>query len=115
MIALDIERLAKLIRAKRGRKGLRETSTEIGSLSPSTLSRVENRNVPDMETFIALCNWLKIHPGEMFIADSKQQQQVDTIEQIIDLSMCDKRLDSESAYILGRIIKAAYQDLARGI
>ncbi|WP_366146292.1 helix-turn-helix domain-containing protein, partial [Crocosphaera sp.] len=39
---LDIERLTNLVRSKRGSRGLRETAAEIGNVSPSTISRVEN-------------------------------------------------------------------------
>lgn len=57
---LDIERLASLVRSKRGSRGLRETAKEIGNVSPSTLSRVENGKTPDMDTFLAICDWLEV-------------------------------------------------------
>ena len=39
---VDIEKLANLVRNKRLNRGLRETAKEIGNVSPSTISRVEN-------------------------------------------------------------------------
>jgi transcriptional regulator with XRE-family HTH domain len=52
---LDMDKLANLVRNKRLTRGLRETAKEIGNVSPSTISRVENGKTPDMETFLALC------------------------------------------------------------
>jgi transcriptional regulator with XRE-family HTH domain len=62
---LDMETLANLVRNKRLTRGLRETSKEIGSVSPSTISRVENGQAPDMEKFLALCDWLEIPPASL--------------------------------------------------
>ena len=106
---LDIVRLARLVNNKRGTRGLRETTEEIGNISPSTLSRVENYHTPDMQTFLALCNWLQVQPGNLFI--TTDQQQLDTVEEIAALLMSDKYLDPKSVHILARIIKAAYNEL----
>lgn len=68
-----LESLGALVRDKRGRKKLRETAQEIG-LSPSTLMRVENGRIPDIETFGRLCHWLKIDPGSFLGFEPKQEQ-----------------------------------------
>ncbi|MHC5830410.1 MAG: helix-turn-helix domain-containing protein, partial [Nostoc sp.] len=99
-----------LVRNKRGTRGLREASAEIGNVSPSTLSRVENGNMPDMETFIALCNWLQVQPGDLF-STNQQQQQLDTAEEIIILMLGDKNLQPDTAYALAQIVKATYRYL----
>lgn len=85
-------------------------SAEIGNISISTLSRVENGNMPDMETFLTLCNWLKVPPGQLFVT-KQQQQQLNTAERIALLLLSDKRLEPANAEALARIIKAAYRDL----
>ncbi|SRR5258708_36726983 len=54
--------LAGKIVAKRAGKGIRITAKEIG-VSAATLSRVENGNVPDLETFRKICAWLNEDPG----------------------------------------------------
>lgn len=112
---LDTKRLAALVRTKRGTKGLREVASEIGNLSPSTLSRVENNSTPDMETFIALCNWLQVRPGDLFVSTeeplSDTTEELDTAEEVAFLLLSDKQLDTAIAYVFGRIIKAAYRDL----
>ena len=107
---LNIERLAALVRNKRGTKGLREISAEIGNVSTSTLSRVENGNMPDMETFIALCNWLQVRPGDLFLTDDKEQQ-LDIDQEIVLLLLGDKRLQPDVAYALTEIVKATYRYL----
>jgi transcriptional regulator with XRE-family HTH domain len=57
-----IERLAQRIQEKRAGKGVREAALEVG-VSPATLSRVENRKVPDLETFGKICRWLGEDPA----------------------------------------------------
>jgi hypothetical protein len=47
--SLDIEKLSSLVRSKRGNKGLRDIAKEIGNVSSSTLSRVENGKIPDID------------------------------------------------------------------
>ena len=64
---LDMNRLAAALKAKRGSLGLREAAQQIGHISASTLSRVENGQVPDMDTFLALCDWLATPPAEFFV------------------------------------------------
>lgn len=58
----DIEALAERIQQHRAGKGIREAAKEVG-VSPATLSRVENRKVPDLETFSKICAWLGDDPA----------------------------------------------------
>jgi transcriptional regulator with XRE-family HTH domain len=60
--AMTLAKLGPLTRERRGDRGLREAAKEIG-VSPATLSRIENGQVPDLETFQAVCRWLEIDPG----------------------------------------------------
>lgn len=55
---MRIDELAGLILKKRGSMGVRAAAAEIG-ISPTTLSRVENGHIPDMQTLEKLCNWLE--------------------------------------------------------
>lgn len=53
--ALDTSKLSAMVRTKRGSSGLRAAAAKLGNeVSPSTLSRIENGKVPDMETFLLL-------------------------------------------------------------
>jgi len=62
----DAPTLAAYVRAKRGQRGLREVAAEIGTVSPSTLSRMERGAVSDIETFLRICDWLQM-PTSAFI------------------------------------------------
>jgi len=44
--SLDTQKFSEMIKSKRGKIGLRQLATEIG-ISASTLSRVEQGNLPD--------------------------------------------------------------------
>lgn len=108
---LDMQRLSSLVRKHRGSRGLRETAKEIGSISPSTLSRVENgRMMPDMETFLALCDWLEIPPAELF--KTTNDSDLDTPEKLSIQLRADKNLDPAIANALASLVKAAYKDLS---
>lgn len=52
--------------------GLREAATIIGA-SPSTLSRIENSKLCDVETFAKCCIWLETKPEKYFNIICKKQ------------------------------------------
>ena len=112
---LDIQKLASLVRNKRLTRGLRETSTEIGNVSPSTLSRVENGKIPDIETFLALCDWLEIPAAELIkntdCEETDREKIVSIPDRIAFLLQSDPELNPAIASALASLIKAAYQDL----
>ena len=58
---ITLESLGRLVVEKRGEKGIRATAREIG-ISSSTLSRVENGHLPDLENYRKICVWLGIDP-----------------------------------------------------
>ncbi len=113
--SLDIKKLATMVRTKRAHRGLREAAVEAGGISPSTLSRVENGKAPDMDTFLLLCDWLKVPPNEFFSneAEAKLPQAADTPEIIAIHLRADKTLDPATANALATLVKAAYRDFPR--
>lgn len=56
------QQLAQRIQEYRAGKGIREAAREVG-VSPSTLSRVENGHIPDLETYRKICIWLNEDPA----------------------------------------------------
>ncbi|MBT5551058.1 MAG: helix-turn-helix transcriptional regulator [Nitrospina sp.] len=58
---MDIDDLAPLVLKKRGNMGVRATAKEIG-VSPTTLTRVEKGNIPDVKTLDKICKWLGEEP-----------------------------------------------------
>jgi DNA-binding Xre family transcriptional regulator len=55
--------------------GMREASKQ-AKISPATFSRLENGNTTDMDTFIKMCNWLKMSPSVFFKAATKQKNTI---------------------------------------
>lgn len=106
---VDMDQLASLVRAKRGRRGLREVAREIGDVSPSTLSRVENGKLPDMETFLLLCDWLSIPPAAVIKTtdDPSATPASGDAESIVVQLRASKDLDPEVASAIATMIIAA--------
>lgn len=61
-MTLPIEELGRLIARKRGTRGIRAAAAD-ADVSPATLSRVENGNLPDLATFAKICRWLDVDPA----------------------------------------------------
>ena len=114
---LDMETLAALVRSKRLNRGLRETSAEIVTVSPSTISRVENGQIPDIDKFLALCDWLEIPPASLIknssATDNTQKEILNTPDRIAYLLQSDRNLNPAIASALASLIKAAYSDLCK--
>ena len=110
----DSHRLAAMVIAKRGSRGLRATAGEIGGVSASTLSRIEQGKVPDLDTFLRLCRWLEVSPEEFtenppstVVEDSGQR--VDVIAAHL---RADRTLDRATARALERMVRLAYEAAA---
>lgn len=63
--AIDFARAVKTKRAIDLDIGLREAAIEIG-ISYATLSRIENKKVPDLMTYAKVCEWLKVDMKSFF-------------------------------------------------
>lgn len=61
----DYHQLSSLLKSRRGQKGLRGVAAEIGGVSASTLSRVEQGGVPDLATYLRLCQWLEVSSDDL--------------------------------------------------
>ncbi len=103
---LDLQIFADLVRHKRSNKGLREISSVTG-VSASTLSRIENGKIPDIDTFLAVCDWLEIPPAE-FIKNTKNKGKKDDYSTICAFLRTDGRLKPEVADALCVLIESAY-------
>jgi transcriptional regulator with XRE-family HTH domain len=111
----DTQYLAALIKTKRGNRGLREVAQEIGDVSPSTLSRIENGKVPDIDTFLRICAWLQVS-SEEFIkeTDDQQQNEISTTDRIEGYLRADRELTPEMADALAKLMKSAYRAATEG-
>jgi transcriptional regulator with XRE-family HTH domain len=103
-----------MVIAKRDGRGLRATAAEIGGVSASTLSRIEQGKVPDLDTFLRLCRWLGVSPEEFtegppIKAAEDDGQRVDVIAAHL---RADRTLDRATARALERMVRLAYQAAA---
>ncbi len=96
--------LARMVRDKRGTKGLREAAAEVGEVSAPTLSRIENGKVPDMDTFMRICQWLGVSADTF----APTPIAVDHRSKIIALLRGDRELDPKTISALETMINIAY-------
>lgn len=104
---LNSDLLAGMIKEKRGEKGLREISTEIGGVSPATLSRIEKGKIPDVDTFIKLCKWLET-ATDTFIINHTNTELKSNQEHIVAHLRADKELPPSTVQALLKMIDIAY-------
>ena len=110
---IDFARLAKLVKSKRGDKGLREVAEEIGDISPSTLSRIEGERVNDVagSTLLRICDWLDVAPSEIIKDTGDSPPPEIDIPSSVELQLrADKGLDPTMAKMLSEMFKAAYRE-----
>jgi transcriptional regulator with XRE-family HTH domain len=110
----DSHRLAAMIIAKRDGRGLRATATEIGGVSASTLSRIEQGKIPDLDTFLRLRRWLDVSADEFMEgptvkAPEDEGQRMDVIAAHL---RADRTLDRATARALERMVRLAYEAAA---
>ncbi|WP_029277845.1 helix-turn-helix domain-containing protein [Pedobacter borealis] len=103
---LDTEKLSDLLRSKRGSRGLRLIATEIGGVSASTLSRIEQGNLPDIETFLKICSWLEVAPD---FFTKTELTKTDSKNQVIAHLRADRTLPVDTAEALIQMINLAYE------
>jgi len=106
MQSINTSALSEMIRSKRGNLGLRETAREIGDVSVSTLSRVENGNLPDIDTYVKICNWLDV--SIEFFAVKKDESTSNNKQMVVANLRADKTLPQEIAEALIKMVNLAY-------
>jgi len=104
---LNTSLLAGMLKTKRGSTGLRDTATEIGDISSATLSRIEQGKLPDVETFIKICKWLKV-TTETFIISKNEQKEASSKDKILAHLRADRELDPDTMRMLTQVIDLAY-------
>lgn len=76
----DAAEFSKRIKTKRVielDKGLREVAKKTG-VSFSTLSRMENKKIPEMDSFLKVCNWLDALPREFLTTTVPAKEKIST-------------------------------------
>jgi transcriptional regulator with XRE-family HTH domain len=106
---LNTDKLASLLKAKRGEKGLRAVAQEIGGISASTLSRIEQGNLPDVDTFIRICKWLELSPQEFTNDENSSYRKASNQEIILSHLRADRTLLPKTIAALSEMINMAYE------
>jgi transcriptional regulator with XRE-family HTH domain len=101
---IDTGKLSNMIKSKRDAKGLREVSKEIGVSAP-TLSRIEQGKIPDVQTFMRICEWLGVSADEFATGSASR---VSSKKTIVAHLRADKELDSDTVNMLVKMIDLAY-------
>ena len=105
--------IGALVRSKRGERGVREVAKEI-KVSTATLSRVENGQQSDLNTFQKLCEWLGIDPSEFLDANGTGTLNVGSTPVTFATAhlKADQLISSELAQALGEMIIRAQAMMA---
>ena len=107
MQSINIDALSKMIKSKRSDRGLREVAKEIG-ISVSTLSRVENKNVPDIDSYMKLCKWLEVSI-DFFTTPSQNTESKRNI--VVANLRADKTLPKKVSESLIEMINLVYKNV----
>ncbi|MBN8816061.1 MAG: helix-turn-helix transcriptional regulator [Sphingomonas sp.] len=99
---LPIQELGRLISRKREGRGIRTAALE-ANVSPATLSRVENGNVPDLATFAKICRWLEIDPAQFLGVETRTANERPAVVHFRK----KKTVSPDTATSLGALILAA--------
>lgn len=118
---IDLDRLSAQLRTKRGKRGLREVAEEIGDVSASTLSRIEQGNVPDVATFMRICRWLGVESGEFMTETAMETKKGASVKKSTDVPhviethlRADRVLPPATIDALSEMIRVAYKAANEG-
>ncbi|MCI1189888.1 helix-turn-helix domain-containing protein [Hymenobacter sp. DH14] len=109
-----------IIRHREARKLTgRAASAEMENVSPSTLSRIERGNLPDLDTYMRICRWLNVDPAHFAITPTgrKTTEMESPLqrEDIITHLRADKLLSKQTREALITMIEVAYAAARRNI
>lgn len=95
--------------------GLREAAKQIG-VSSSTLSRIERGEVPSLETFFTLCDWMDVSPADFVIEPYAEPRPSLTHDDVVRrLRAAIDRAGDQRAWALAYDLSPQYvNDVLRG-
>jgi transcriptional regulator with XRE-family HTH domain len=107
--SLNTELLASMLKNKREKRGLRELAKEIGEVSFSTLSRIEQGNIPDIDTYIRICKWLDVTTETFILEGGKTMNTASTKDMVVAQLRAEKTLSKSTIDTLVSVIDMAYK------
>jgi transcriptional regulator with XRE-family HTH domain len=99
-----------MLRERREHLSLRQAAGEAG-VSFSTFTRIEAGAQPDLTSFILLCSWLGVSPGQFF--NPIAAREVAPIDEAIAHLVADPRLGPEAAGKIADVLRGMYDALAK--
>ncbi len=118
---INIKALGEAIQRHRDEHKLtvRAAAEQMEGVSPSTLSRIERGSLPDLDTYMRICRWLKVDPAHFAV------QPIDTVpidkspalnkEDIIVHLRADRLLNQQTRDALITMIEVAYAAARRNV
>lgn len=106
MSKVTMQTLGRAVCGRRGDRGLRETAREI-EISPATLTRIENGQLPDLETFRKICKWLQVDAGQILGLNSAKQMPTEVMVHFRK----DRSLNPKTSKALAEVILVAQKAL----
>ena len=109
-LIFDAIKLGVMIRQQRAGRSYREIAQELGTVSASTVYRLESNHFPDMPVFTRICEWLNVSPDTFLVeSESNARSTGYSLAQILDLVRSDAALTPSAANVLSALVRAAYQ------
>lgn len=108
-MSLTIADFGRILAAKRGTRGVRAAALD-ADVSSATFSRVENGNLPDLQTFAKLCKWLARDPREFLGMELGFSSVSDQPKTVVHFKK-KRTVKVETAKALGELILAAQRAL----
>lgn len=105
---LNTDLLAGMLKSHRAGRGLRAIAEEIGNISAATLSRIEQGKIPDVDTFINICKWLKVST-DTFILTDVTNNPISNKDQVVAHLRADRELSTDTVNMLIKMIDMAYE------
>lgn len=106
---LNTDLFSSMLKNRRGKKGLRAIAEEIGDVSFSTLSRVEQGKIPDIDTYIKICKWLDVTTDTFIKEGGASINTASTKDMIIAHLRAERELSESTVETLISVIDLAYK------
>jgi transcriptional regulator with XRE-family HTH domain len=109
--SIDFQKFSAKLKTKRAGRGLRAVADEIGGVSASTLSRIEQGNIPDLDTFMRICGWLGVSADDFRPQNrsGKSPASPEAAEVIEAHLRADRTLPPDAIDALSQMIRFAYK------
>ena len=108
--SIDFQKFSAMLKTKRAGRGLRGVADEITGVSASTLSRIEQGNVPDLETFMRICKWLGVSADHFRPQQLSKKSETLGTEEVIEAHLrADRTLPPDAVDALSQMIRFAYK------